>query len=92
MRRRPSPDAYITVEPGTNRKRPPVTVGGVPCHGTESRLTLFELEDFEQKVGVPAGFFTARLDATTIFVGAYEAESETANDGHILCAVAGSIS
>src|SRR5712671_3971567 len=60
-------------------------------HGTESRLTLFELEHFEQKIGIPAGFFTACLDASAIFVGAYEAESKTANDGHILGAMAGSI-
>jgi len=38
-------------------------------HGSESRLTSFELEDFEQEVWAPAGALSAGFDASLGFIG-----------------------
>src|SRR5260370_11268598 len=59
------------------------------AHGTESRLTLFELEDLQQELRAPACGFAACLDASLGLVGAHETESEAADDGHVFGAVPG---
>ena len=50
------------------------------------------MEDFQEKLGVPACALAACLDASFGFVGAHEVEGEAANNGHIFGAVAGPVS
>ena len=51
----------------------------------------FELEDFEQEFRVPAGALSTGFDASLGLVGAYEAEGEASDDGHVFGTVAGSV-
>jgi hypothetical protein len=50
------------------------------------------LENFQEKLGVPAGALTACLDTSFGFVGAHEVEGEATNDGHVFGTVAGPVS
>src|SRR5882672_5904484 len=61
------------------------------AHGTESGLTLLELQDLQQKLWAPACGFAACLYASLGLVGAHKAESEAADDGHVLGPVTGPV-
>src|ERR1700733_9248411 len=74
-----------------NPRRRDRTVWLCVAHGSESGVMLLELEDFEQVVRVPCGAFAACLDASLAFVGADEAEGETADDSHVFGAVSASV-
>src|SRR4029077_13528168 len=56
-------------------------------HGKESGLTA-DLENLEQEIGAPTCPFSAGLDASGGFVVAEEVESEAADDGYVLGAMA----
>jgi hypothetical protein len=60
-------------------------------HGQESGLTP-DLENLEQEIGAPACAFSAGLDASGGFVASEGVESEAADDGHVLGAMAGPVS
>src|SRR5258708_4540112 len=79
------PDLWAAERPQANPR-----AGGFFPHGKESGLTR-DLENLEQKIGVPSGALPACFDAAFGLEITDEVEGEAADDGHVLGAVAGAV-
>src|SRR5260370_2740783 len=76
----------------SSNKRQKGNIKGTTVHGSDSGLTRFYLEDFEEEVWAPACGFAAGFDTSLGLVGADEIESEATDDCHVFGAVATPVS
>jgi hypothetical protein len=68
-----------------------VRAAGRLAQGNESKVTACRVEQVGEVIWVPSGDFSAQLEASFVLSGSDEVDGEMCDDGHVLRAVAFSV-